>query len=199
MTTVATGWWGQHGVHAVTIAGPILVFALVGLGADTRAWLKKRQFQWSLLHTAAALCFVAAAIHVSVCPEHFREGLIYGLFFAVASTAQVGWSALVVTRSRFRWLVPAGLLGNAGLVLLWVATRTVGIPLGPEAGKVERVGALDLFCQACEVGVLVICVVILSTRGRNRAGAATRHFARPADGRARTARPAVEAATAERG
>jgi hypothetical protein len=168
MTTVATGWWSQHGVHAVTIAGPILVFALVGLGADARVWLRKRELspRLSLLNIAAGLSIVAASIHVAVCPEHFKEGLIYGLFFAAASTAQFGWSALVLTRSRRPWLAPAGLLGNASLVTLWAVTRTVGIPLGPSAGEIERVGVLDLACQACEVGVMALCVVVLVRRAR---------------------------------
>lgn len=167
-TTVAAGWWSQHGVHTITIAGPILVFALVGLGADARAWFRRRQAapRMSLMHAAAALSLLAALTHVAVCPEHFREGLIYGVFFAVTSSAQFGWSALVLTRSRLQWLAPAGLLGNASLVLLWAVTRTVGIPLGPSAGEVERVGVLDLFCQVCEVGVVALCVVTLVRRAR---------------------------------
>ena len=162
-TAVAAGWWSQHGVHALTLAGPVVVFALIALGADARAWLRKRRTPaaWSLMHTAAVLSLGAAAVHVAVCPEHFREGLVYGVFFAVTSTAQFGWSALVFVRDRLAWLAPVGLVGNAGLVLLWAVTRTVGIPVGPQAGEVERVGALDLVCQGCELAVVAICVFVV--------------------------------------
>jgi hypothetical protein len=40
-------------------------------------------------------------------------------------------------------------------VILWLVTRTLGIPLlGPHAGDVEEVGALDLFCTLAEVCVV---------------------------------------------
>jgi hypothetical protein len=40
-------------------------------------------------------------------------------------------------------------------VILWLVTRTSGIPLlGPHAGDVEEVGALDLFCTLAEVCVV---------------------------------------------
>jgi len=42
---------------------------------------------------AAAACSVgAAAIHAVVCSEHFRDGLLYEGFFAVATGAQCGSS-----------------------------------------------------------------------------------------------------------
>lgn len=41
-------------------------------------------------------------------------------------------------------------------MILWLVTRTSGIPLfGPHAGDVEEVGALDLACTLAEVCVIV--------------------------------------------
>lgn len=173
MSTAASGWWAQHGVHAITIAGPVLVFALVGLGADAHAlWKRRRELasRWSPLHVAAALSVGAASVHLGVCPEHFREGLLYGAFFAGASTAQFAWSALALTRRRLPWLAAAGLCGNASLVMLWAVTRTLGIPLGPGAGEVERVGLLDILATACELGVMAMCVVAILARRRHSGG-----------------------------
>ena len=109
---------------------------------------------------AAGLSGVAALIHVAVCPEHFREGLVYGVFFAVSAGCQLGWSMLVAGRYS-HWLATAGLMGNAAIVMLWAVTRTVGIPLGPEAGEVEHVGVLDLVCAGCEIGVVAMCVLAI--------------------------------------
>jgi hypothetical protein len=152
-------------VHALLVAVPALCFAMLGLGADLRSWWRRdgaRRLRKTprVMLAAAALSAVAALIHVAVCPEHFREGLIYGVFFAVSAGCQLGWSALVTTRYQ-RWMAPAGLLGNASIVLLWMVTRTVGIPLGPEAGEIERFGVLDLLCGACEIGVAALCVVAI--------------------------------------
>lgn len=165
MTVHAAGWWGQHGVHAGLVLIPALLFAAIGLGADVRAWWRRGGRRALLtapapMLLAAGLSAVAALIHVAVCPEHFAEGLIYGIFFAVSAGCQLGWSVLVSTRYA-RWLAPAGLLGNTAIVLLWALTRTVGIPVGPEAGAVERVGVLDLLCAGCEIGVVAVCALAI--------------------------------------
>jgi len=182
MTPQASGWWVQHGVHTVLVVVPALAFALLGLGADLRSWWRRGGGRRtgrapSVLLVAAALSGVAALVHVAVCPEHFREGVVYGVFFAVAAGCQLGWSALVSMRYR-TWLASAGLAGNASIVLLWMVTRTVGIPLGPEAGEVERFGVLDLLCGACEIGVVVLCALairqhVLPWRTPRRSGYAT--------------------------
>jgi hypothetical protein len=53
-----------------------------------------------------------------------------------------------------RPLLLFGVAGNLTIVILWLVTRTSGIPLlGPHAGEVEEVGALDLFCTLAEVCV----------------------------------------------
>jgi hypothetical protein len=183
MTVQASDWWAQHGVHTALIVVPALAFAALGLGADLRSWWRRGGSRRlgrtpSVMLLAAALSAVAALIHVVVCPEHFREGIIYGAFFAVAAGCQLGWAALVAGRFA-RWMAPAGLVGNATIVLLWMVTRTVGIPLGPEAGEVEHFGVLDVVCGACEVGVVVLCALAIRQhvhpwRTPRRSGYATR-------------------------
>jgi hypothetical protein len=54
-----------------------------------------------------------------------------------------------------RPLLLFGVAGNLTIVILWLVTRTSGIPLlGPHAGDVEEVGALDLLCTLAEVCVV---------------------------------------------
>lgn len=164
MTPTATGYWSQHGAHTLLVLVPALLLAGLGLGADIRAWWRR---SGGRVHNAAAPMLVAAAlsgvaalIHVAVCPEHFAEGLVYGIFFAASAGCQLGWSVLVTIRYA-RWLAPAGLMGNAAIVLLWLVTRTIGIPLGPGAGEIERVGVLDLLCTGCEIGVVALCALAI--------------------------------------
>jgi len=48
------------------------------------------------VRVAAAGSAAAAAIHLSVCPEHYREHIVYGLFFTALAAYQLAWSLLVV-------------------------------------------------------------------------------------------------------
>jgi len=104
---------------------------------------------------AAALSLLVATTHLWVVTEHFGEWWGYGAFFLVLAFAQ-GLYALVLLRSPGRPLLLLGVAGNLAIVILWLATRTSGIPLfGPHAGEVERVGFLDLACTLAEVGIVV--------------------------------------------
>ena len=59
----------------------------------------------------------------------------------------------------------AGILGNSSIVLLYLATRTLGVPLfGPEAGEVEAVGALDACATVSEVLLVGVLGVLLFWR-----------------------------------
>ena len=49
-----------------------------------------------------------------------------------------------------------GIAGNLAIVVLYLLTRTVGIPFfGPEAGEVEGFGFVDVCATASEVGIAV--------------------------------------------
>ncbi len=116
------------------------------------------------LHAAAALSLLAAIIHLWVAPEHFEEWWGYGAFFLVCALAQ-GLYALVLLRLPGRPLFLLGVAGNLTIVILWLVTRTSGIPFfGPHAGEVEEVGTLDLACTLAEV-CLVVGLGALVMRG----------------------------------
>ena len=106
------------------------------------------------LRVVAALSLLAAAIHLWVMPEHLEEWWGYGAFFLVLAVAQ-GLYALVLLRRPSRPFLLLGVAGNLAVAILWLVTRTTGIPLlGPHAGEVEEVGVLDLACTLAEVGIV---------------------------------------------
>ena len=112
---------------------------------------------WSgtTLNAAAALSLLAAIIHLLVAPEHFEEWWGYGTFFLASAGAQ-GLYAVGLLRRPGRPLLLLGMAGNLAIVILWLVTRTSGIPLlGPHAGEIEEVGFLDLACTLVEVGIVV--------------------------------------------
>jgi hypothetical protein len=85
---------------------------------------------------------------------------------------QAGYAGVVVLRPT-RPLLQAGLIANAGVVALWVYTRTLGIPFGPGGGEVEALGAADLLASGFEVMAIVVAVVALrrhSTQSHPRPG-----------------------------
>jgi hypothetical protein len=151
-----------HGAHLALGLAPIAGIAAVTTAVDIRNRLGKPVRRPSTpVAAAAGLSLVAASVHGVVCPEHFREATLYGLFFAAAALAQLGWAAAVLVRPTRR-VVVLGLAGNVAVLALWLLTRTVGIPLGPEAGTVEAVGGLDLLASAAELGVVLLLTQVVS-------------------------------------
>ncbi|MDP9351023.1 MAG: hypothetical protein M3P51_05725 [Chloroflexota bacterium] len=111
-------------------------------------------------YAAADLSLVAALIHAWAIPEHFGEWWGYGIFFLVVAVAQAYLSDGLLYRPRPR-LFLAGIAGNLAVVALYVATRSVGIPVfGPHAGEVEPVGAIDLASVLAEVALIAALVAL---------------------------------------
>jgi hypothetical protein len=107
------------------------------------------------LYAAAALSLLAGLIHLWVTPEHFEEWWGYGVFFVVAGAAQILYVPIVLLLPT-RIILLAGITGNLAIVVLYLLTRTVGIPFfGPEAGEVEGFGFVDVCATASELGIAV--------------------------------------------
>lgn len=123
-----------------------------------------RQWPVEVLLGVAALSGGAGVIHAAVTGEHFDESLAYGWFFVMAAVAQCGWPVWLL-RSGSRQALAVGLVGNLAIVALWVVSRTLGLPVGPEAGEPEAVGALDPLATVYEVGIVAGCAAVL--RGRS--------------------------------
>jgi hypothetical protein len=107
----------------------------------------------------------AGVIHLAVAPAHLKEWLPFGVFFICLGIAQLAWSAFVWTRPTRR-LVLAGAIANAGVVLLWLVSRSSGLPIGPEHWSPEAIGFPDKVCTSFEV--LVVLGAALLLRGRDR-------------------------------
>lgn len=115
-----------------------------------------------------ALCLVAGGVHLLVAPEHFMLWWGYGSFFVAVGAFQLLYGAW--------WLLPGfdaaavrraavlGIAAHLGLIGLYVATRTVGIPpIGPEAGHIEPVQTIDLVSKAAEGLIVLLLLQTLMT------------------------------------
>ena len=114
-----------------------------------------------ILGGLASLSVGAAAIHFAVIFEHFTEYALYGAFFLVLSWAQLVWAAVVLWRRPSRLWLWLGAAGNALVVVIYVASRTTGLPIGPDVGNPEPAGGLDVVSVVLELALIAGCVALL--------------------------------------
>ena len=112
----------------------------------------------------AALSMAAAAIHFAVMGEHFAEYAAFGVFFSVVAWLQALWAVGVLVLPSRRLLL-VGLVGNALVILVWLSSRTIGLPIGPEAGAPEPAAFVDVLSTILEVAI-VAGTAMLVFRGR---------------------------------
>jgi hypothetical protein len=113
-----------------------------------------------ILFGLAALSAGAAAIHFAVTSEHFKEYLMYGVFFLVTALAQMIWASIAVWRLP-RWWLWLGVAGNTPVLAVYLASRTTGLPFGPDPGHAEPFGALDVLCALLELALIGGCAALL--------------------------------------
>jgi hypothetical protein len=123
--------------------------------SSTAAWRIGATGRERTLYAAAALSLLAGLLHLWVAPEHFEEWWSYRAFFLAAAAAQILYVPIVLLLPT-RIVLLLGIAGNLAIVVLYLLTRTVGIPLfGPEAGEVEGFGFVDVCATASELGIAV--------------------------------------------
>ncbi|HSJ59289.1 MAG TPA: hypothetical protein VLC95_19040 [Anaerolineae bacterium] len=111
---------------------------------------------------AVVLSAAASLIHMLMTPVYFDQWLGYGAFFFSVSFAQLLYATALAVSPTTRFELWAGIIGNGAIIVLWLVTRTLGIPLfGPEAGQVQPVGLPDLLATAIELALIAHLVALL--------------------------------------
>jgi hypothetical protein len=121
----------------------------------------------AVAHAAAALAFAAALIHGSVIASHFREYWLFGLFFVLVTPLQIAWAEGVRRAPADRRLLSWGAWGSLGIVVIWLVSRLVGLPFGPERFQPEAVSPKDLLASYDEIAIVVLVATLL-LRGGSR-------------------------------
>jgi hypothetical protein len=101
----------------------------------------------------AALSWVAALIHAVVVPEHWQEYRPYAVCFAALAAAQAGWS-IALFHDPTPGVLRAGAVLSAGVVAVWMLSRTVGLPVGPAPGRPEALGVVDVAATLAELVIV---------------------------------------------
>src|SRR5229473_8637082 len=81
----------------------------------------------TVLLLAAAVAFIDGLIHIGAAVDHLGEFPLYTLVFAVLATVQMAWAAMILRRPS-RLVLLSGCAFTVGVVALWVASRTIGVP-----------------------------------------------------------------------
>jgi hypothetical protein len=118
-----------------------------------------------LVYLAAVLSLLAGYVHFAFAESHFQEWWGYGAFFVAAGNLQALFAALLVWRPR-AWQPLVGIAGNLAIVVVYVLSRTSGIPLGPHARVVEVAGAIDWATTAAQVAIIGALIAMLDGRRR---------------------------------
>jgi len=131
--------------------------------------LRRRTLAGVRAYSAALLTLGAALIHLSVAPEHLREYLPFGVFFLAVGCAQIVVAVELFARPTRR-LAMALAAFSIGLVALWFVSRSIGLPVGPNAGTPEQTGLTDVICNLLEIvaSALLVSLVVLPTRSALR-------------------------------
>jgi hypothetical protein len=113
---------------------------------------------------AAALSLAAAGIHFAVIGAHLEQNLAEGLFFFALAWFQALWAQAYLLRAA-RAIAAVGVAVNAGVVAIWLVSRTIGLPFGAQPGVAEPVGLADLMATSLEIGLVGL---LLPTLARQR-------------------------------
>lgn len=119
---------------------------------------------------AAVTALAAGAIHLAQVGVHLEEGWIFAAFFLVVGTIQVIAGLLLVRPWLPIWFW-FGIAGSAALIGLWVVSRTLGLPFGPEPGQPEALGTADAAASLTEaITVVALAAWLIDRSGRRRIG-----------------------------
>ena len=126
-----------------------------------------------LLTSLACVSVAAAVIHFAVAGEHYQEYWVFGVFMLVVAWLQLAWAVVAVVRPS-RPLLWGGTILNAGVVAIYIVTRTVGDVIGPTPHDVEPFGFGDGLCTVLEAVIVVGCVWLLATEAERPVGGGVR-------------------------
>ena len=118
-----------------------------------------------------AISLIAGAIHAVAAPGHFGEHWLHGSVLLAIAVAQLGWGAWAYAApSRATFRTGIGLAG--GVAVLWLVSRTVGLPVGPDTWQPEAAGVADVAATALEALIALMCAAFLAASRQGSTGGA---------------------------
>lgn len=112
----------------------------------------------------AAACFTVgpAIVHFAVAPAHLVIYWPYGVFFLFVGLGQLGLAAALVASPSSKVLL-GGSVGTLAVIGIWLASRTLGLPISPGARLPEPIGLPDLATSFMEF-IAVVLMLLADSR-----------------------------------
>ena len=124
---------------------------------------------------AAATLLGAAALHALAATEHAEHWLTASRFFIGLQLVQTWLALALLLNLRTRTAARMALVVSVATLSLWALSRTVGLPIGPDAGVAEPVARLDLGVAVLQTLTVAAALVLLGRWQRStRTGALLR-------------------------
>ena len=98
----------------------------------------------------------AAVVHATVIGEHLDEWFLAGAFFLVVTFVELFLAVAVVVAWSRRTAI-AVVVTSVVTVVVWLLSRSVGLPIGPEEFRTaEAIGAPDISCCVLEIAAAAL-------------------------------------------
>jgi hypothetical protein len=90
-----------------------------------------------------------------VISEHLEEDVLFGVLFFALGWFQLVWAQVYLLWPR-RSVALLAIVINLGAVAVWIMSRTLGLPIGPQAWVPEQVGFADLLASSFELSMIAL-------------------------------------------
>jgi hypothetical protein len=117
----------------------------------------------------AWLSLSAGAIHAIAAIDHFSHWWLYGAFFLVLAYGQVLWGVALLRKAPSDRVLRLGAYANLAIVAVWLYSRTIGVPLGPQSGT-EPVGVGDAAAVLVQLVLAAYVALIVRPELRSARG-----------------------------
>jgi hypothetical protein len=98
--------------------------------------------------------------------DHATHWWLFGVAFGVLTYVQVLWGVQLFRRpDEWRLWRPIAVL-SLGTISVWIISRTVGLPVGPWAGRAEPFGVADISASLDEIALTGLILAMLRPDGR---------------------------------
>lgn len=114
------------------------------------------------------LAATAGVIHVVAAVEHVGVGLSLGVFFTLVGAGQLLAAWRIHRDPHNQQLLEVVALGSIAVALVWLVSRTTGLPFGPDAGKASSIGAADTIATLYELAFAAIVAAMTWRPQRDR-------------------------------
>jgi hypothetical protein len=102
----------------------------------------------------ASLSLAAGGVHLAMAPIHASSSATEATGFTVVGWVQILLAVALLMRPS-RVVLQGTIVLNAAVIVAYIISRTVGLPIGAHSGEAEGIAGVDLMVTIFEVGLVL--------------------------------------------